>query len=95
LKTVWSIEIPPHVAEVVRRLPPDVKLAVKASLRTLSLDPHVGEPLLGELEGLRKYRVRRYRIVYAVNRKARVLQVFAIGHRRGVYEEALRARRRG
>jgi mRNA interferase RelE/StbE len=39
------------------------------------------------LNGLRKYRVRRFRIVYAVDRKERAIRVMAIGHRRYVYEE--------
>jgi mRNA interferase RelE/StbE len=39
-----------------------------------------------ELEGLWKYRVRRFRIVYSVERGKRVLRVFAVGHRRTVYE---------
>jgi len=39
-----------------------------------------------ELEGLWKYRVRRFRIVYAIDRRNRVLRVFAVGHRRTIYE---------
>lgn len=80
-------DIPPHVAEVVRHLPPDIKRSVKQSLRSLSLEPFSGVPLMRELSGLWKYKVRRYRIIYAVNRKARVLQIHAIGHRREVYEK--------
>jgi mRNA interferase RelE/StbE len=34
-----------------------------------------------------KYRVRRFRIVYAIDRKTRVIRLVAIGHRRYVYEE--------
>jgi len=90
-------DIPPGVAEVIRRLPPDVKRGVKAALRALSADPAAGEPLRGELEGLMKYRVRRYRIVYEVVRSGKLLRVLAVGHRRAVYEalaDALRRRSR-
>lgn len=90
----WHLEVPPHVVEVVRHLPPDVKRAVKAALRALVLEPDMGELLGGDLEGLRKFRVRRYRIVYAVERRSRAIQVFAVGHRRGVYEVAAAARLR-
>jgi mRNA interferase RelE/StbE len=34
-----------------------------------------------------KYRVRRFRIVYAIDRKTRVIRLMAVGHRRHVYEE--------
>lgn len=56
-------------------------------MRVLSGKPEEGHPLVGELQGLWKYRVRRYRIVYEINRRARVLRVVAVGHRRGIYEE--------
>jgi mRNA interferase RelE/StbE len=79
-------DIPPHVADVIRRLPPEVKRGVKAAIRALSNEPGAGEPLQRELAGLWKYRVRRFRIVYAVDRRRRVLRIIAVGHRRLVYE---------
>jgi mRNA interferase RelE/StbE len=80
-------DIPPHVAEIIRHLPPDVKRSIKQALRSLSADPFSGAPLLRELSGLWKFKVRRFRIVYELDRKARVIRIFAIGHRRAVYEE--------
>jgi mRNA interferase RelE/StbE len=82
-------DIPPHVAGVIRHLPPDLKHSVKAALRALSTDPHAGEPLIRELEGLWKYRVRRFRIVYAINRKDKTLRIMAVGHRRRVYDDLI------
>ena len=85
--SAWRIDLPPHVAEVVRHLPPEIKQAVKAALRSIAIEPATGEPLRGELEGLWKFRVRRYRLVYAVDRRQRAIRIFAVGHRRGIYEE--------
>lgn len=82
----WRIEIPPRVAELIRHLPPEIKAAVREALRGLAENPRLGEPLQGELEGLLKFRVRRYRVVYAVDRKRRRIEIYAVGHRRGVYE---------
>lgn len=91
----WRVDVPPHVADAIRHLPPEVKRGVKAALRAVTADPAVGEPLRGELEGLWKFRVRRYRLVYAVDRRERAIRVFAVGHRRGIYDEvADRVRRR-
>jgi hypothetical protein len=40
--------------------------------------------------------VRRYRIVYQVNRRGKSVKIMAVGHRRTVYEElAAAAHRRG
>ena len=84
---VFRPDIPPHVAQVIRHLAPDIKRSVKQALRALCSDPFSGEPLLRELVGLRKYRVRRFRIVYEIDREKRLLRIFAVGHRRGVYEQ--------
>jgi mRNA interferase RelE/StbE len=80
-------DIPPHVAEVIPSLHPDLKRSIKAAVRGIATDPECGEPLLRELDGLWKYRVRRFRIVYAIDRKKRVIRLMAVGHRRHVYEE--------
>lgn len=85
--TPFRSDIPPHVAEAVRSLHPDLKRSIKAAVRAFANYPECGEPLQRELNGLRKYRVRRFRIVYAIDRKARVIRLMAIGHRRSIYEE--------
>ncbi len=88
-------DIPPAVAEIVRHLPPDIKRGIKQALRSLSANPFSGAPLIRELSGLWKFKVRRFRIIYELDRKARVIRIFAIGHRREVYEELADRLRRG
>ncbi len=83
----YRLDIPPHVAEVVRHAPPDLKQSIKSALRLLSSNPQSGTPLVKELDGYWKYRVKRFRIVYAIVGRTKVLRVVAIGHRRGIYEE--------
>ena len=84
---VYRPDIPPHVAEIIRHLPPDLKRSIKHSIRKLSSNPYDGAPLLRELAGLRKYKVRRFQIVYEVDRRTRTIRIFAVGHRREVYED--------
>ena len=86
--TRYRPDIPPHVAEVIRALPPEVKRGVRNAIRALSDDPLLGIALQRELEGLRKYRVRRYRIVYGIDRPAGLIRIVAVGHRTIVYERA-------
>jgi mRNA interferase RelE/StbE len=83
----FRLDIPPHVAGVIRSLHPDLKRSIKAAVRAIANNPECGEPLQRELDGLRKYRVRRFRIVYAINRESRVIRLMAVGHRQDVYEE--------
>lgn len=96
--TPFRLDIPPHVAEVIRVLHPDLKQLIKSAIRTIAANPECGEPLQRELDGLRKYRVRRFRIVYATDQKGRAIRLMAVGHRRYVYEELtdrLRRKTRG
>lgn len=79
--------LPELVADVMHSLHPDLKQLIKSAIRAIAADPECGEPLQRELDGLRKYRVRRFRIVYAVHQKTRVIRLMAVGHRRSVYEE--------
>ena len=83
-------DIPPHVAEVIRSLHPDLKRSVKAAIRAIAVNPSRGEPLKAELEGLLKYRVRRFRIVYQIDGRSRTIRIMAVGHRQHIYEELAR-----
>ncbi len=78
--------IPPHVANVLRSLHPDLKRAIKSAIRTIAADPACGAPLLRELKGLWKYRVRRYRVIYVIDRSSQMIKIIAIGHRQSIYE---------
>ncbi len=77
--------------EAVRALPPDVKRRVRAAVDELKLDPTRGEPLSGELSGLLRSRVGRYRVVY--RETADGIEVVAVGPRRTIYVDLERLRR--
>ena len=87
MDSAFRIDIPPHVAEIIQSLHPDLKRSVKSAVRAIAADPECGEPLRRDLDGLWKYRVRRFRIVYFIDRKAHAVRLMAIGHRQRVYEE--------
>lgn len=84
----YRLAIPPHVAERIRHLPPDLKRGVREAIRAIGLDPGKGEPLKRELQDYMKYRVRRFCIVYRVDRRAKTIAIMAVGHRHSVYEDA-------
>jgi len=90
----FELDIPPHVAEVLRHLSPDIKRPVKAALRAIGADPSIGAPLDRELKGLWRFRVRRFRIVYAVDRSRRTVRVMAVAHRRQIYDDLAQIVRR-
>jgi mRNA interferase RelE/StbE len=71
-------------------LPPGLKRSVRAAIRAIAADPAIGDPLHGGLEERFKYRVRRFRIVYRVDRAQHVVHIVAVGHRRSVYDDLVR-----
>lgn len=85
--SLFRPDIPPHMAEVIRSLHPDLKRSIKAAVRGIATDPECGEPLMRELDGLWKYRVRRFQIVYEIDRKARIIRLMAVWHRQSIYED--------
>jgi len=87
----YRVVIAPGVADVVRTLHPDLKRSVRNALEALGDSPSLGEPLRGELEGSWRYRVRRFRIVYEVDRSHRLVRVMAVGPRRTIYEALVAA----
>src|SRR5574342_689660 len=93
----YRLGVAPGTAEVIRKLHPDLKRSIRSALDALGDDPTLGDPLRGELEGLHRYRVRRFRIVYEVERRARLIRVLAVGPRRSIYEDVAdtRSARRG
>jgi len=84
----YRLVIARSVADRIRNLPPDLKHRIREALRAIGGDPVRGEPLKRELDAYRKYKVRRYRIIYQVDRAKKTVRIVALGHRRTIYEEA-------
>ena len=89
--TQFRIAILSNVENEIRQLPPDIRRGVREAIRAISLDPGRGAALRLELQDYMKFRVRRFRIVHSVDRRARRVTVVAVGHRRTVYEQAVAA----
>lgn len=89
----YRLVVAPQAAEAVRGLHPDLKRSIRSALDAIGHAPSIGEPLRGELAGLWRYRVRRFRIVYELDRSARLVRVMAVGPRRSIYEDLAAARR--
>lgn len=89
--SLYQITFAPSVAQRIRHLAPDLKRGIREAVREIGRNPDSGEPLKRELDGYHKYRVRRFRIVFRVDRGAKTVRIMAVGHRRSVYEDAAAA----
>ena len=82
----YRIEMPRVLRDLIRHLPPELKVKVKATLRSISDDPYRAKELRDELAGLRSYRVARSRIIYRI--VGSMVQIVALGPRADIYERA-------
>jgi len=86
---MYKLRVPDHLAEFIRGLHPEIKRKIKGSLKNIATEPNSGKLLKEELEGLRSFRVSRFRIVYQIA-EPREIQIIAIGPRERIYEETYR-----
>jgi mRNA interferase RelE/StbE len=75
---------------LVRTLHPDIKRKIKAALQTVLNDPLSGKTLKDELEGLKSFKVGKFRVVYKTATDKGIIEIVAIGPRKTIYEETLR-----
>ena len=83
------LRMPEETADFIRSLHPEIKRRVKAALKAILSDPDKGKSLRNELEGLRSFRVGRFRIIYR-KPSAGIIDIIAIGPRKYIYEETYR-----
>lgn len=82
----WRLVIAGPAARDIGRLAEKYATAVVELLPAIAANPkRIGKPLRFELEGRWAARRGPYRIVYALDEKARVVKVLAVAHRAYVY----------
>jgi len=82
----FRVKITSFANDVGKKLPPETRKAAKSALKILAADPYSGKQLQADLSGFWTFRFQRYRIVYQIDTRMRILIVWAIGHRRDIYE---------
>jgi len=83
------LRIPEETANFIRSLHPEIKRRLKAALKVILSDPDTGKSLRNELEGLRSFKVGRFRIIYRKPSRG-IIDIVAIGPRKDIYEETYR-----
>ncbi len=89
MTTEKYLRIPDNVAEFIRTAHPQLKKKIRDALEIILEDPNVGKSLKDELEGLKSFRISRFRIIYRIS-YLRQIEIVAIGHRESIYDEMLR-----
>jgi mRNA interferase RelE/StbE len=55
------------------------------SIEKLKENPYAGKPLSYDLAGLRSLRVGKYRVIYKVDEKNKIIWLVSVGHRDDIY----------
>jgi mRNA-degrading endonuclease RelE of RelBE toxin-antitoxin system len=77
----------PEASRIISELPPDRKKLIKQVLVDIRRNPYKGKDLQEELFGFKSLRSKRYRIIYGLDEKEKLINVYHIGPRRDVYEQ--------
>jgi mRNA interferase RelE/StbE len=84
-----KLRVPDEIVDLIRGCHPQLKRKIRAGLKHIVSEPEVGKSLKDELEGLRSYRISRFRIIYRISSR-QIIDVVAIGPRKIIYEETYR-----
>ena len=86
MRTRFKLVYSETCRDQIRALSPTVKPFVKTKLEEIAEEPFLGKYLERNLSGYLCFRAKRYRIIYKIREKERVVEIHHVGHRRDIYE---------
>lgn len=69
-----------------KKLPRNMKDRISMAIDEIVASPFSGVNLRGELEGRLRWRVGRYRIIYMIDEKPKLIVFLDVGLRKNIYE---------
>lgn len=83
---MFEVRLSAAAAKGLKKAPPPVARRIRTKLDELAVDPYKASNVK-KLTGHPGYRTRvgNWRILYLIEKRALVIQVIEIGHRKGVY----------
>ena len=85
----YKLLVPDEIVSLIRGMHPSLKKRVRAALEEICDYPYCGKGLKEELEGLRSFRIKRFRIIYKVIQEEKIV-IIAIGPRKYIYDETFK-----
>jgi mRNA interferase RelE/StbE len=87
--TEWKIkasgEFKKKFKDLTKKNKPLRERILKSIEEKLKENPYVGKPLSYDLAGLRSLRVGKYRVIYKIDEKNKIIWLVTVGHREKVY----------
>jgi mRNA-degrading endonuclease RelE of RelBE toxin-antitoxin system len=70
----------------IRNLHPEIKAVIKSRLQRIKDNPFTGKSLEKELSGYRSLRAKRFRVIYSIREKDKMVEIHHVGRRTDIYE---------
>ncbi|MBT4002516.1 MAG: type II toxin-antitoxin system RelE/ParE family toxin [Desulfobacula sp.] len=83
---MYSVKLTPTAGLMFRNLHPTIRKQLKSILKESYQNPHLGKKLQNELADFRSLKMKRYRAIYQIDNHKKEVIIYAIGHRRNIYE---------
>jgi mRNA interferase RelE/StbE len=80
------VKLTPSASLMFRNLHPTIRKQLKSILKELYQNPCLGKKLQNELADFRSLKMKRYRAIYQIDNKKKEVIIYAIGHRRNIYD---------
>ncbi|MDP3794795.1 MAG: type II toxin-antitoxin system RelE/ParE family toxin [Candidatus Sungbacteria bacterium] len=84
MKDRFVVHVPHTVQKAIRNVSLPWRNRIIAAIDALERDPFYGEKMMGRLAGKYKIRVWPYRIIYAIDKKKKIVVLLEVGHRGGI-----------
>lgn len=75
-----------HAAQLIKHLPPQIKKPLRILTDKLIEDPYLGKALHQDLRGYYSIKHNRYRIIYEIDEKHKLVIVHHLGERANIYD---------
>ncbi|MCI4463014.1 MAG: type II toxin-antitoxin system RelE/ParE family toxin [Caldisericum sp.] len=84
-KNSYQIKWKESAVKSVSKFPKEIRERIVEKVDELRDSPFLGEPLSGDLKGLRRIKIGDYRIIYFVDTDKVIIIVVKVGHRSEIY----------
>jgi|APSaa5957512622_1039677.scaffolds.fasta_scaffold45382_3 mRNA interferase RelE/StbE len=82
----YRVKLSPASTDAFTNIHPEIRKFLKEGMKYLAENHFAGKTLEDEFIGFRSYKIKRYRIVYKVDDKEKVIRIYMLGHRKIIYE---------
>ncbi len=82
---MFKISFEPPAEKFLRKLDKYEAKKIVAKIKQLKINPKLGKPLIGNLSGLWRLRVNKYRIIYEIKNNELIVYVLQVGLRKNIY----------